>query len=255
MRPAPFEIPGRVALVTAASEGIGLASALAMARAGAQVAILARDPGKLAAAAETVRAAAGSVPLTLAADLGDGDATARALAEVTRTLGAIEILVANVGGPRKGTFDALDQDAWDEGVRQTLDPAVRLTRAVLPAMRRARFGRIVHVLSVTARDPLPGFAISNALRPAVAGLIGDVARENARHRVTVNGVCPGYVRTRRLAGLDGDALRRLEDRIPAGRLADPAEIGAVVAFLASDAASYVTGAIVPVDGGLTARPT
>jgi 3-oxoacyl-[acyl-carrier protein] reductase len=250
----PFEIPGRVALVTAGSEGIGLAAALALARSGAQVAILSRDPHKLAAAAEAIHAASGTLPLAVAADVADAAATARALAEVTRTLGEIEILVVNVGGPRKGTFDSADDAAWDDGVRQTLGPAVRLTRAVLPAMRRARFGRIVHVLSVTAREPLPGFALSNALRPAVAGMIGDVARENAVHRVTVNGVCPGYVRTRRLAGLDGDALRRLEERIPAGRLADPSEIGAVVAFLASDAASYVTGAIVPVDGGFTARP-
>lgn len=254
-----FEIPGRVALVTAASEGIGLACAVAVARLGAQVAIVARDPGRLAAAATVVNQASGTTPLTLSADIEQPHTPEWVVAETARTLGPVEILVANVGGPPKGRFDDLDDRAWERAVAAVLGPAVRLTAAVLPSMRRARFGRIVHLLSVTAREPLPGFSASNALRPAVAGLIGDLARENAVHRVTVNGVCPGYTRTHRvLRGLGergAEVLRRIEDRIPAGRLADPAEIGAVAAFLASDAASYVTGALVPVDGGMTARPS
>lgn len=248
-------IPGRVALVTAASDGIGLASALELARAGARVALLSRDPAKLAAAAERVREVAGTPPPVIAADLLDPETPARAVAEVARTLGEVEILVANVPGPPRGTFEALDDRAWEVAVRALLAPALGLCRAVLPGMRRERFGRIVHVLSVTAREPLPGLTAGNVLRPAVAGLVADLARACGAHRITVNAVLPGYTRTARLLENGRpEALRALEDRIPLGRLADPPEIGAVVAFLASDAASYVSGALVPVDGGLTARP-
>jgi 3-oxoacyl-[acyl-carrier protein] reductase len=254
----PFRIPDRVALVTAASQGIGLATAEALARAGARVAILSRDSRKLAEAARGVEQRTGFRPFTVEGDLLKPDVPARAAAEVARALGTVEILVANVGGPPGGTFDSLDDAAWERAAAGVLGAAIRLCRAVLPAMRQARFGRIVHVLSLTARAPARGLTASNALRPAVAGLVADLALENAIHRITVNGVCPGYTRTARLAELHTDApdkLRELEERTPIGRLADPAEIAAPIVFLASDAASFITGAILPVDGGLTARPS
>ncbi len=251
-----FRIPDRVALVTAASEGIGRAAAEGLAAAGARVAILSRDPEKLSAAARGIEERTGVRPLTVRGDLLDPATAGRAVAEVAHSLGPVEILVANVGGPPGGAFDALDDADWDKATAGVLGAAIRLVRAVLPAMRRARFGRIVHVLSTTARAPLAGLTTSNALRPAVAGLIADLARENAIHRITVNGICPGYTRTARLLELGVGAperLREFERSAPIGRLADPAEIAAPVVFLASDAASYITGAILPVDGGLTAR--
>ncbi|GAB4222245.1 MAG: SDR family oxidoreductase [Acidobacteriota bacterium] len=253
----PFRIPGRVALVTAASEGIGRASAELLAALGARVAIVSRDAARIEAAAEAVRSAGAPEVVALAADITGAGAAPRLVGEVAARLGPVEILVANVGGPPPGTFDDLDDDGWRRAVDAVLTPAIAFSRAVLPAMRRAGFGRIVHVLSVTCRQPVDGLVASNALRPAVAGLIADLARAEAAHGITVNGVCPGYTRTRRLEELGARSPERLEAlaaAVPARRLAEPREIAAAVAALACDEASYVTGAIVPVDGGLTARP-
>ncbi|UCF66697.1 MAG: SDR family oxidoreductase [Acidobacteriota bacterium] len=250
-------VEDRVALVTAASSGIGLASARALARAGGRVAILSRDERRLAHAREQVRGTSGADVVTIAGDLDEPVTARRALHAAAETLGPVEIVVANVGGPPPGTFDDLDDAAWDRAVRGVLLAAVRLTREALSSMRQRRYGRIVHVLSVTVRTPIIGLTTSNALRPAVAGLIADLARENAPHGITVNGVCPGYTRTPRIEQLGAQAparLRALEAEIPAGRLADPDEIAAAVLFLASEQASYVNGVMLPVDGALTARP-
>lgn len=251
-------IPGRVALVTAASAGLGYACARALAEQGAEIAIASRDRARIDDAAARLAHETGARPLALVGDLAEPGTPKRLVAEVAEHLGDVEILVANVGGPTPGGLGTLDESAWAAGVGGVLVPAIELMRAVLPKMRRARFGRVVHVLSVTARVPVDGLAISNALRPAVAGLIADAARDNAVHGITINGVCPGYTRTRRLEELGAaspDALRALEERIPAQRLAAPEEIAAPVAFLASDRASYVNGAILPVDGALSARPS
>ena len=252
---AIYPIPGRVALVPAASSGIGVACARALARAGARVAILSRDAERLAGAARQIAEDCGRPVLAVPGDLTDAEAPFRAVSEVARELGPVELLVANVGGPPPGTFDALDEPAWREAIDSVLWPAVRLSRAVLPRMRNLRFGRIVHVLSLTARQPIGGLTTSNALRPAVAGLVGDLARENAVHGITINAVCPGMTRTARIEELAAtpERVRALEAMVPMGRLAAPEEIAAPVAFLCSEQASYLTGAIIPVDGGVTAR--
>ncbi len=253
---AMYAIPGRVALVTAASSGIGFACARALARAGARVAVLSRDPERITGAARRIAEEAGRPVLAVPGDLTEPDVAFRAVSEVGRELGPVELLVANVGGPPAGSFDVVDEPAWREAIDSVLWPAIRLSRAVLPRMRQQRFGRIVHVLSLTVRQPIGGLATSNALRPAVAGMIGDLARENAVHGITVNAVCPGMTRTARIEEVGGDSperLRAIEAMVPIGRLAAPEEIAAPVCFLCSDQASYVTGAILPVDGGVTAR--
>jgi 3-oxoacyl-[acyl-carrier protein] reductase len=250
-------IPGRTALVTAASEGIGYACARALAGAGADVVLVSRDAERIAAAATRIREETGRRTHALAADLSEQGAGARIVHEATKALGAVEILVANVGGPPPGRFEDLDAGAWDRALTGVLRPALDLSRAVLPAMRIGRFGRLVHVLSITTRVPVEGLTASNVVRPAVAGLVADLARENAVHGITVNGVSPGYTRTRRLEELGASSpekLREIERGIPASRLADASEIAAPVVFLASDGASYINGQTIAVDGGLTARP-
>jgi 3-oxoacyl-[acyl-carrier protein] reductase len=254
----PWAIPGRVALVTAASEGLGRACARALALAGAEVAILSRDRARIEATASELAEETGARVVGLVGDLAERGAGTHAVAETARALGPVEILVANVGGPPAGDFDRLDDGAWDAAIAGVLRPAIELSRAVLPRMRVARFGRIVHLLSLTVREIVPGLTSSNALRPAVAGLVADLARANAVHGITVNGVCTGYTRTRRIEELGSaspERLRLLEENIPAARIADPEEIAAVAHFLATDAASYVNGALVPVDGGASARPS
>jgi 3-oxoacyl-[acyl-carrier protein] reductase len=250
-------IPERVALVTGASEGIGLACARGLAAAGARVAILARREKELGERAEELAAETGAEVVPVPGDLMDPDTPRRAVHDVAARLGPVEILVANVGGPPRGRTDELDDDAWRTAIDGVLWPALRLTRAVVPEMRGRRFGRIVHVLSVTVRKPVDGLTTSNALRPAVAGLIADHAREYGVHGITVNGVLPGYTRTARLEQVgvaDPERLRLLEQQVPVGRLADPSEIAAVAVFLASEGASYVNGVLIPADGGLTAEP-
>ncbi len=251
------EIPGRVALVTAASSGIGLATATALARAGARVAINARDADRLAKAAETIREQTGREVLPLPGDLREPELPALLVGRTAGSLGPVEILVANVGGPSPGSFDAMDDSAWDGALDAVLRPAVRLSRAVLPSMRSARFGRIVHVLSMTVREPVANLTASNVLRPGLVGLVADMARENAVHGITINAVCPGYTRTPRIeevGATNPEMVRALEARIPTGRLASADEIAAGALFFASDAASYVTGTAMPIDGGVTARP-
>lgn len=252
---APFAIPGRVALVTAGSRGIGRACARALAESGARVALCSRDAAHLAAAADAIERATSKRPVTVAGDLADPGFPARCCAEVQRSLGPVEILVANVGGPARGSFDALDDAGWGAALDSTLHPTVRLVRAVLPGMRRARHGRVIPILSTSLREPIDELTASNVLRPALAGLVADLARANGMHRITVNAVLPGYTRTERLAEVAGDPerLRALTDRIPAGRLGTPEEIAAAVVFLASDEASFVNGALLAVDGGMTAR--
>jgi 3-oxoacyl-[acyl-carrier protein] reductase len=250
-------IPDRVALVTGASAGIGLACARGLAAAGARVAILSRREKELSERAEELAAETGAEVVPVPGDLMDPQTPRRAVQDVASRLGPVEILVANVGGPPRGRADELDDAAWQAAIDGVLWPALRLTRAVIPEMRGRRFGRIVHVLSVTVRQPVGSLTTSNALRPAVAGLIADHAREYGVHGITVNGVLPGYTRTARLeqvGAADPERLRQLEQHVPLGRLADPSEVAAVAVFLASEGASYVNGALIPADGGLSAEP-
>jgi 3-oxoacyl-[acyl-carrier protein] reductase len=247
-------LTGRVALVTGGSRGIGLASAQALAREGCALAVTARSPEGVEAAVAGLRdagARAAGVPL----DLGEADAPARAVAFAEAELGPVEVLVANAGGPPLGGFDAVDEAGWDVAVRQNLMSAVRLMRACLPGMRERGWGRVVTITSSSVREPIDGLALSNAVRPAVAGVVHTVAREVAADGVTVNNVMPGAILTARLReiaasrGADPDeALAARAAGIPARRLGRPEEVGDLVAFLASDAAAYVNGVSIFCDG-------
>lgn len=244
-------LQGKTALVTGASKGIGLAVARLLAAEGARVALVARDPDTLARAAEAIEASGGEA----AAVPGDvslpGDVT-RVVEETRRRFGDVSVLVANAGGPPTGLPSELDDAAWGGAVDLTLMSAVRLARAVLPAMRAAGWGRIVNVTSLSVKEPILNLTLSNALRAGVTAWAKTLAEEVAADGVTVNNVQPGWTATERMEQLlpTEEAKRALLQRIPAGRMGRPDEVAAAAAFLASEQAGYMTGQSLLVDGGI-----
>ena len=255
-----FGLAGKVALVAAASRGLGRAVAEELAREGANLVICARGAEALGETAAAIRAAWGVKVSEVVADLSDPAGVARVAECALADFGRVDILVTNAGGPPAGPFESHSADAWQRAVRQNLDSVVELTRAVLPGMKERRWGRIINVTSIAVKQPVDGLILSNSIRAAVTGFARTLANEVATFGITVNNVMPGYTRTQRvedlaarnasLHGTTAEAERsRWEGQIPMGRLGEPSEFAAMVAFLASERASYTTGASIPVDGG------
>ena len=242
-------LQGRVALVMGASRGIGLAIAGALAREGARVGLASRSRERIEAAAAEV--SGGAAPFV--ADATDLERLAELPGEVEAALGPVEILVANSGGPPLGGALGHDLDEWELAYRSlVLAPRV-LAGAVVPGMRERGWGRIVNVGSTSTREPIPGLNLSNAHRMAAVGFLKTLAREVAADGIAVNTVATGPFATDRLADDSGSlepAEAAARDRVPAGRLGRPEEYGDLVAFLCSERAAYVTGTVIPVDGGL-----
>jgi 3-oxoacyl-[acyl-carrier protein] reductase len=242
-------IEGRVALVMGASKGLGRGIAEALAREGARVAIASRSRERLDATAAEI---AGDVT-GFEADTGDLERLVGLPGEVAGALGPVEILVTNTGGPPAGAALEADTEEWLEAYRHlVLAPRV-LIEAVLPGMRERGWGRIVNVGSSSTREPIPGLAMSNLHRPGLIGFLKTLSREVAADDVTVNDIATGRFATDRLASNWGgreEMERGAAADVPAGRLGDPAEYGDLVAFLASERASYITGTSIPIDGGL-----
>jgi 3-oxoacyl-[acyl-carrier protein] reductase len=232
---------GRTAIVCGASSGMGLAVADALAGEGANVAMFARRRDPLEREAERLGALAIRGDLTVPKDL------ARLVEQTIGAFGGIDILVNNGGGPRAGPAAGATDQAIEEAVELLLLSAVRLTNLCLPYLEASGRGRIVNIQSSSVREPLDDLALSNTLSPGVVGWMKTLAREVGPKGITVNTIAPGRIDTERLRSLG----RANVDQIPLGRLGEPAEIAAVACFLASDRAGYVTGAVVPVDGGLT----
>jgi 3-oxoacyl-[acyl-carrier protein] reductase len=249
----------KVALVAASSRGLGRAVAEELAREGARLVLCARGEASLRETAAAIRAAGAAVE-AVAADVSRPADVARVMEAGLAAFGRIDILVTNGGGPPAGPFESHDAEAWHEAVRQNLDSVVELTRAVLPGMKARRWGRIVNVTSIAVKQPVDNLILSNSIRAAVTGFARTLANEVAPFGITVNNVMPGYTRTQRvdelaarnasLRGTSPDAeLATWEGQIPMGRLGRSDEFAAMVAFLASERASYTTGASIPVDGG------
>ncbi len=242
-------LEGRVALVMGGSRGLGRAIAAALAREGARVAVVSRSPGRVEEAAATIE---GEVS-PFVADSSDLDRLAELPAEVEAALGPLDVLVLNTGGPPLG--GALDHEVedWEQAYRSlVLAPRV-LAGAVVPGMRERGWGRIVNVGSTSTREPIPGLNLSNAHRMAAVGFLKTLAREVAADGITVNTVATGRFATDRLADQSGSlepAEAAAREQVPAGRLGRPEEYGDLVAFLCSERAAYLTGAVVPLDGGL-----
>jgi len=237
---------GRTALVLGASSGLGLASAQALREEGANVVMLARREEPLREHAERLGATAVPGDVRERADL------LLAVETAVRTHGGLDVLVLNGGGPPAGRAQDIDEDALALAVGLLLAPVVTLTRAALPHLRAGGQGRIISIASITVHEPVPNLALSNAVRPGVWGYLKTLADEVAAEGVTVNAVAPGRIFTARTRALFGEQPPPSEiETIPLRRYGTPRELGDVVCFLASRQASYLTGIVVPVDGGLS----
>jgi 3-oxoacyl-[acyl-carrier protein] reductase len=238
-------LSGRAALVCGASSGLGLATAEALAREGARVAILARRADELS------REAARLGALALTGDVSDPSDLERAVETTVAELGRLDIVVWNSGGPPSGLARDVDPDSLDAAYRLLLAPAIALVRHCLPHLERSPAGRIVAITSLAALEPTPHLALSNSIRPGLTGWLKTLSREVGPQGITVNCVAPGRIDTARLAELypDGPTDAQLEE-IALRRWGTPEEFGDVVCFLASERARYVTGQTVVVDGGL-----
>jgi 3-oxoacyl-[acyl-carrier protein] reductase len=253
-------IRGKVAMVAAGSKGLGRAAVLALAAEGCAVSVCGRDAQTLAKVKAELEAL-GVPALTVVADVSSAEELVRWHQATEGTLGPVDILVTNTGGPKAAVFADLTDGDWAAGVESTLMNVVRLSRLVLPGMRSRKWGRIVHITSLVAKQPLPLLTISSTLRAGLSGLTRTLAMETAKDGITVNALLPGHVMTDRQTHLaqvksaaDGlsvaEHLARAAASIPTGRIGRPEEIGAVIAFLCSAPASYVTGQSLLVDGGL-----
>jgi len=235
---------GTRALVTAASKGLGRACAAALAEEGARVVIVSRHEQDLARVEREISA---SGHLTL--DLAEPESPARAVQAAVDTLGGLDILVCNAGGPPPGTFESTPLALWDSGYQLTLMSSVRLAKAAMPYLKESGRGRIVNITSLSVRQPVANLVLSNAFRSALTAAAKTLSAELAPFGATVNNLAPGMVLTDRIRQLYGDDLESVEKSIPMGRLGRPDEFGAACAFLCSLQAGYITGQTIGVDGG------
>jgi 3-oxoacyl-[acyl-carrier protein] reductase len=250
-------LTGKVALVTAASKGMGKASAMGLAAEGARVVMCARTESDLKTAAEEIRAKTKAEVLAVPADVTKKEDVAALVDRGMKTFGHIDILVANAGGPPRGYFEDMTDEQWQGAFDVSLLSVVRLVRAVLPSMKARRWGRILTIQSVSVKQPIPELLLSNAVRPGVAGMMKTLAGQLGKDGITVNTVCPGKIMTDRFLGgqkISGlsreEYLARAVEDVPVRRVGTPEEFANVIVFLASERASYVTGVSVQVDGGL-----
>lgn len=254
---------GRVALVAGGSAGLGKAAALALAREGAAVALCSRDQGRAEDAAREIVQRTGAQVWGAKCDVEDATACRRWVKAALARFGKADILIHNAGGPPPGALEELGDEQWTVGWERNLLSAVRLVRLVLPGMKARRWGRVLFIGSTSAKQPIAGLAISNALRAGILGLSKTLANEAGPFNVTSNVVCPGYASTERLVELarrqaDGKNVaavyKQWAQTIPLRRLGRPEEVADAVAFLASERAGYINGTVLAVDGGRTASP-
>jgi 3-oxoacyl-[acyl-carrier protein] reductase len=240
-----LKLAGKRALVLGASAGIGKAVGRVLAVEGARVALVSRDGSRLEAARVEVGA-----EVAFSMDLSQPRAGRGAVEHARKALGGVDILVVNTGGPPKGSFLELGDEAWAVAFQSLWLGAVDAMRAAIPAMVEARFGRVIVVTSVAAREPMSGLTLSNGLRAGIHGLVKSITREVGVTAcgVTVNCLMPGFTDTDRLRQIGGVSDEVLRD-IPARRLGKPEEFAALAAFLASEHAGYITGQMIAVDGG------
>lgn len=252
-------ITGRNALITGGSAGLGLACARELVGAGVNVAIASRSEVRVAAATEELRALAASVPgkgrppnvIGSCLDVADFESARVWVEKMRALLGSVDIIIANAGGPPTGVATDFDLEAYRASIETNLLASINLADASVGGMRKAGWGRVLFIASICAKQPLPNLALSNTSRAGLLGYAKSLAGLVAAEGVTVNVLAPGFTRTERLLQAVGEQniSALAAGQIPAGRVGEPEEFGAAAAFLASDRASYITGVVLPVDGG------
>jgi len=253
-------LKNKVALVAASSQGLGRAVAEELAAEGASLVLCARDSRTLAETAASIAEKTNAHVLAVPADVTVAEDIKRLVDAGNERFGRIDILVTNAGGPPAGRFEQLTHQQWEDAIRLTLLSAVELTRQVLPGMKERRWGRIINITSIAVKQPVENLLLSNSLRAGLTGFARTLANEVAADGITVNNVLPGYTRTERLdelaemmaekQGISPNEFRgKWEKEIPMARLGEPREFAAMVTFLASERASYITGTSIQVDGG------
>jgi len=250
----------KVALVAAASRGLGYAVAEALAREGSRLSIVSRSRDRIEGAAEKIRRRTGAEVLAFPVDLRSATEIANWIENTAQRLGGIDLLFSNTGGPAPGSFDAHDDEAWQQSFYLVVMSAVRMARAAVPWMEKSGRGAILFSTSSSVKEPIPGLTLSNVFRASVSAFSKDLAGELASREIRVNQLIPGRIDTERVRDLDrlkAEARREPVERIasesrasiPLGRYGNPGEFAAAATFLLSDAASYITGATLQLDGG------
>ncbi len=260
-------LKGRAAIITAASQGLGYAAAAGLAREGVHCVLCSRDEGRIRAAAESIAEAASGAPggtpqiVGMTADVRQPEHLRQVVATAAERFGRIDIVVNNAGGPPVAQFASLEDNLWAEGYNLTLMSVVRLIREALPHMLRRRWGRVITITSVAAKQPINDLVISSTLRPGLLGLTKVLANRYGADGILVNAVAPGYILTARQEEILASRIQErgisreqyLEEaarEIPLRRLGRPEELADAVVFLASERAAYINGATLSVDGGL-----
>lgn len=260
LRAMDLGLKHKIALVAAASRGLGRAVAEELAAEGASLIICARQTDTIERVAAEIRNTTGASVLGVAADVSNADDVTRLVRDGLERYGRIDILVTNTGGPPAGPAESFALEDWEAATRLLLYSAVELIRQVLPGMKERRRGRILNITSIAVKQPVDNLILSNSLRAAVTGFARTLANEVASFGITVNNIMPGYTRTERVEELarmmaekegitSAEFIARWEKEIPMRRLGEPREFAALAAFLVSERAGYITGTSVPVDGG------
>ncbi|HYB96462.1 MAG TPA: SDR family oxidoreductase [Vicinamibacterales bacterium] len=250
---------GKRAIVMAASRGLGLASAIGLAREGCRLVICSRDQQRIEAAADTIRRQTRADVTALVADVSSASEARRLVDAAVSAYGGLEIVVHNAGGPPAGETLQMTEEQWQKAFEQNLLSFTRIVGAAAPEMKKSGYGRILTIASSSIKQPIPNLALSNALRAGVWGIAKTLSRELAPHGILVNVIAPGRIDTERIAELDqanaqksgksvDDVRKASVASIPLGRLGRPEELANLVVFLASEAGSYITGQAITVDG-------
>jgi 3-oxoacyl-[acyl-carrier protein] reductase len=256
-----LDLKGKSALVTGSSRGLGYATALTLAREGCRVAVNSRDAAKAAAVAGTLARETGAQVIGLAGDVGDPDVPARLVGEAARAFKGLDILICNAGGPPAGAFDSFDEAAWQKAIDLSFMSHVRLIQAALPYLKKSKAASVLTVTSYSVKQPIPNLVLSNSIRAATVGLTKSLALELGAAGIRFNSILPGWTETERVYDLMKaraaqnktdvvEEIARQSKDSPLGRMGKPEEFANAAVFLVSPAASYITGVMLTVDGGM-----